>query len=73
MSNGQHWLCHWLLGAAFIAMFCIANVAFMQRDEAQRLAKPSIEMRGTTLVVSCPTPATPTAASQVPRQERFVL
>ena len=73
MSNGQHWLCHWLLGAAFIAMFCIANVAFMQRDEARRQAKPSIEMRGTTLVVSCPKPATPTAASPAPRQERFVL
>ncbi len=73
MNNRQHWFLHWLLGAAFIAMFCIANVAFMQRDEARRLAKPVIDMNGTTIVVSCPKPATPTAASPAPRQERFIL
>lgn len=73
MSSRDHWFWHWLLGTFAIANFAIAMGAFEQRDEAQRLAKPSIEMRGTTLVVSCPTPATPTAASQVPRQERFVL
>lgn len=71
--NSHHWFWHWLLSIFAIANFAIAMGAFEQRDEARRLAKPSIEMRGTTLVVSCPKPATPTAASPAPRQERFVL
>lgn len=73
MNSRQHWFWHYLLGIAAIANFAFYQVALEQRDEARRQAKPTIEMRGTPLVVSCPKPATPTAASPVPRQERFVL
>lgn len=73
MNSRQHWFWHWLLGIAAIANFAFYQTALEQRDEARRQAKPSIEMRGTTLVVSCPKPATPTAASPATRQERFVL
>lgn len=73
MTNSRHWFWHWLLGVAAIANFAFYQTALEQRDEARRQAKPSIEMRGTTLVVSCPKPATPTAASPAPRQERFAL
>jgi hypothetical protein len=69
----MHWIWHWLLGIFAIANFAIAIGAFEQRDEARRLAKPVIDMNGTTIVVICPKPATHTAASPVPRQERFVL
>lgn len=73
MSNRFHWFWHAVLSVAATAFFAIAMGAFEQRDEARRLAKPTIEMRGATLAVSCPKPATPTAASPAPRQERFVL
>lgn len=73
MSNGQHWFWHWLLGLCFVVMFCMAMVAFKQRDEASRLAKPIIDMNGTIIVVACPKPATPTAAQSAPRHERFIL
>lgn len=73
MNSRQHWFWHWLLGIFAIANFAIAMGAFEQRDEARRLAKPVIDMNGTTIVVTCPKPATPTAATPAPRQERFVL
>jgi len=73
MSTSTHWFWHWLLGIAAIANFAFYQTALEQRDEARRQAKPSIEMRGTTLVVSCPKPVTPTAASPTPRHERFIL
>lgn len=73
MNSRQHCFWHWLLGIFAIANFAIAIGAFEQRDEARRLAKPVIDMRGTTLVVSCPKPATPTAATPAPRHERFIL
>ncbi|WP_440468074.1 hypothetical protein ACKI1H_07850 [Pseudomonas sp. YH-1] len=69
----NHWFWHWLLGIAAIANFAFYQAALEQRDEARRLTKPTIDMRGTTLVVSCPKPATPTAATPALRQERFVL
>ncbi|MDH0291425.1 hypothetical protein N7414_20055 [Pseudomonas sp. GD04087] len=71
--NSAHWFWHWLLGIAAIAFFGMLMAAIEQRDEARRLAKPVIDMNGTTIVVSCPKPATPTAASPAPRQERFIL
>lgn len=71
--NSRHWFWHWLLGIAAIANFAFYQTALEQRDEARRQAKPTIDMRGTTLVVSCPKPATPTAATPAPRHERFVL
>lgn len=73
MSTSEHWFWHWLLGIFAIANFAIAMGAFEQRDEARRLAKPVIDMNGTTIVVSCPKPITPTAARPAPRHERFVL
>lgn len=73
MSSRDHWFWHWLLGIFAIANFAIAMGAFEQRDEAQRLAKPVIDMNGTTIVVSCPKPITPTAARPVLRHERFIL
>lgn len=73
MNSRQHWFWHCLLGLAALVIFAMFNVAIYQRDEARRLAKPVIDMRGTTLVVSCPKPATPTAATTAPRHERFVL
>ncbi|MDU4251938.1 hypothetical protein [Pseudomonas sp.] len=73
MSSRDHWFWHWLLGIFAIANFAIAMGAFEQRDEARRLAKPVIDMNGTTIVVSCPKPITPTAARQVQRHERFIL
>ncbi len=73
MSTSTHWFWHWLLGIFAIANFAIAMGAFEQRDEAQRLAKPVIDMNGTTIVVSCPKPITPTAARPVLRHERFIL
>lgn len=71
--NSRHWFWHWLLSIAAIAFFGMLMAALEQRDEARRLAKPVIDMNGTTIVVTCPKPATPTAATQVWRQERFVL
>ena len=68
-----HWFWHLMLGLAFVVMSCIADGAFSQRDEARRLAKPVIDMNGTTIVVNCPKPITPTAASPAPRHERFIL
>ena len=73
MSNRFHWFWHALLSVAATAFFAIAMGAFEQRDEARRLAKPVIDMNGTTIVVSCPKPITPTAARQVQRHERFIL
>lgn len=68
MSTSTHWFWHWLLGT-----FAIAMGAFEQRDEARHLAKPVIDMNGTTIVVSCPKPITPTAARPALRHERFIL
>ena len=73
MSSRDHWLWHWLLGIFAIANFAIAMGAFEQRDEARRLAKPVIDMNGTTIVVSCPKPITPTAARPALWHERFIL
>lgn len=73
MSNRFHWFWHALLSVAATAFFAIAMGAFEQRDEARRLAKPVIEISGTTMTVTCPKPATPTAASPAPRHERFIL
>ncbi|WP_325436017.1 hypothetical protein [Pseudomonas nitroreducens] len=73
MSNRNHWFWHWLLCVAAIAFFGLFLAAIEQRDEARRLAKPVIDMNGTTIVVSCPKPITPTAARQVQRHERFIL
>lgn len=73
MSSRSHWFWHVLLGVAAVTFLGLCQTAIEQRDEARRLAKPVIDMNGTTIVVTCPKPATPTAASPVPRQERFVL
>ncbi|WP_430317555.1 hypothetical protein [Pseudomonas nitroreducens] len=73
MSNRQHWFWHCLLSLAALVIFAMFNVAIYQRDEARRLAKPVIDMNGTTIVVSCPKPITPTAARPAPRHERFIL
>lgn len=74
MSSRDHWFWHVLLGIAAITFFGLCQTAIEQRDEARRLAKPTIEMRGTTLVVSCPKPITPAAAPGAPRQQpRFIL
>lgn len=73
MSSRDHWFWHWLISIFAIANFAIAMGAFEQRDEARRLAKPVIDMNGTTIVVSCPKPITPTADRPAPRHERFIL
>ncbi|MFC2974629.1 hypothetical protein ACFOJE_20770 [Azotobacter bryophylli] len=73
MSSRQHWFCHWLLGIAAVASFSIAQVAFYQRDEAKRLAKPVIEMSGNTWVVTCPKQKTPIATGQPLPHPRFIL
>ena len=73
MNSRQHWFWHCLLGLGSLVIFAMFNVAIYQRDEARRLAKPVIEVSGTTMTVTCPKPITPTAASPAPRQERFVL
>lgn len=73
MNSRQHWFWHCLLGFAVLVIFVMFNVAIYQRDEAQRLARPVIEVSGTTMTVTCPKPYTPTAVSPAPRQERFVL
>ena len=73
MNSRQHWFWHCLLGFSALVLFVMFNVAIYQRDEARSRAKPVIEMHGTTLVVSCPKPVTPTAASPSARQERFIL
>ncbi len=73
MSTSTHWFWHCLLGLAALVIFAMFNVAIYQRDEARRLAKPVIEVSGTTMTVTCPKPATPTAASPAPRHERFIL
>lgn len=74
MSSRQHWAWHCLLSIAAIAFFGLFLAAVEQRDAARHLAKPTIEMRGTTLVVSCPKPITPAAAPGAPRQQpRFIL
>lgn len=73
MSTSTHWFWHCLLGLAALVIFAMFNVAIYQRDEARRLAKPVIEVSGTTMTVSCSKPMTPTAAHPVPRHERFIL
>lgn len=74
MSSRQHWAWHCLLSITAIAFFGLFLAAVEQRDEARRLAKPTIEMRGTTLVVSCPKPITPAAAPGAHQQQpRFIL
>jgi len=74
MSSRQHWAWHCLLSIAAIAFFGLFLATVEQRDEARRLAKPTIEMRGTTLVVSCPKPITPAAATGARQQQpRFIL
>ncbi len=73
MNSRQHWFWHCLLGLAALVIFAMFNVAIYQRDEARRLAKPVIEVSGTTMTVTCPKPTTPTAAHPVPRHERFIL
>lgn len=73
MNSRQHWFWHFLLGFAALVIFVMFNVAIYQRDEARRLARPVIEVSGTTMTVTCPKPVTPTAADQALRQERFIL
>lgn len=73
MNSRQHWFWHCLLGLGSLVIFAMFNVAIYQRDEARRLAKPVIDMNGTTIVVSCPKPITPTAARPALRHERFIL
>ncbi|MFZ5959816.1 hypothetical protein ACOXVJ_20135 [Pseudomonas knackmussii] len=74
MNSRAHWFWHCLLSVAAISFLGFFMAAIEQRDEARRLARPSIDMRGTTLVVSCPKPITPTAAPGAhPQQPRFIL
>lgn len=74
MNNRAHWFWHSLLSVVAIAFLGFLMAAIEQRDEARRLARPTIDMRGTTLVVSCPKPITPATAPGAQRPEpRFIL
>ena len=74
MNSRAHWFWHCLLSVAAIAFLGFFMAAIEQRDEARRMARPTINMRGTILVVSCQKPITPAAAPGVHRQQpRLIL
>ena len=46
---------NWLLGIGFVLMFCMCMGALNQRDEARRMAKPTITTANGVITFQCDT------------------